>query len=131
MTTSPSSTKATRFILLFLALFWLAFGITVAVNADPSYRDATLLKWTMATLGCVTAVILAVLASQLRRRSRLSYWLTVTFLISMILVGLFDELGLADMVYLVLTLIPLGLLLRDRNWYLRTPPAVAHNQRAA
>ena len=49
----------------------------------------------------------------------------------MILVGLFDELGLADLAYVVLTLIPLALLIRDRNWYLRTHHAAAQHQRAA
>ena len=131
MTTPPSSTTATCFLLAVLAFLWLAFGITVAMNAHPSYKDAALVRWTMATMACGAAVILAVLASQLKRRSRLSYWLTVGLLTSMILVGLFDELGLADLVYLVLTLIPLALLIRDRNWYLRTPHAPAQNQRAA
>ena len=131
MTTPPSSTAATRFLLAVLALLWLAFGITVAVNAHPSYKDAALVRWTLATMACGAAAILAVLATQLKRRSRLSYWLTVGLLTSMILVGLFDELGLADLVYLVLTLIPLALLIRDRNWYLSAPPAAAQNQRAA
>jgi len=85
----------------------------------------------MATMACGAAIILAVLASQLKRPSRLRYWLAVGLLTSMVLVGLFDELGLADLVYLVLTLIPLALLIRDRNWYLRTPHATAQNQRAA
>jgi len=81
-------------------------------------------------MACGAAIILAVLASQLKRRSRLSYWLTVALLTLMIFVGLFDELGLADFAYLVLTLIPLALLIRDRNWHLSAPSAPAQHQRA-
>jgi hypothetical protein len=84
----------------------------------------------LATIACVTAAALAVLAGKLRQGGRLSYWLTVALLLSMILVGLFDELGLADLAYLVLTLIPLALLIGDRNWYLGPPPA-AQDHRAA
>ena len=131
MTTPPSSITATRSLLAVLAFLWLAFGITVAVNAHPSYKDAASVRWTMATMASGAAIILAVLASRLKRRSRLSYWLTIALLTLMIFVGLFDELGLADFVYLVLTLIPLALLIRDRNWYLSTPPAPAQHQRAA
>jgi len=131
MTTPPSSITATRSLLAVLAFLWLAFGITVAVNAHPSYKDAALVRWTMATMASGAAMVLAVLASQLKRRSRLSYWLTVALLTLMMFVGLFDEFGLADFVYLVLTLIPLALLIRDRNWYLSTPPAPAQHQRAA
>ena len=131
MTTPPSSITATRSLLAVLAFLWLAFGITVAVNAHPSYKDAALVRWTMATMASGAAMVLAVLASQLKRRSRLSYWLTVALLTLMIFVGLFDEFGLADFVYLVLTVIPLALLIRDRNWYLSTPPAPAQHQRAA
>jgi len=131
MTGQRPSTTATRFFLLLLALLWLAFAITVAFNAHPSYRDATLVRWTMATAAFGAGAILAFLSTLLTRRSRVVYRLTVALLTAMILVGFFDQVGLADLVYLGITAIPLGLLIRDRNWYLRLPPEATQDRRSA
>jgi hypothetical protein len=131
MTKPPSSTIATRILLAVLAVLWFAFGIMVAVDAHPSYRGGSLLMSAMATLSFAAALLLAFLATQITRRGRLGYWLAVTLLASMALVGLLDELGLADLVFLVLTLLPLILLLKDRRWYLSPTSRTDQNDPAA
>jgi hypothetical protein len=117
--------------MLLLSLLWIAFGLTAGVGAHPSYQDAGVVRWAMTAVGIVTAGILAILASQLRRRNRLSYWLSVAVLAALTLVGLLDQLGLADLIFLLITVLPLALLIKDRTWYLKTPLAAGQDQRAA
>ena len=123
MSKVPSTSSSARFFLGVLALLWFAFGLIVAASAHPSYRDDLPLRLGMTAIAWGLAAGLAVLARRLRRANRPAYWITVALLSFLILVGLFDELGLADLVYLVLTFIPLALLLKDR--YRGQGPVVA------
>jgi len=129
--TRPQTVTATRLLILALALFWLAFGLTVAVGAHPSYRDASVIRWAMAGGALCAAAILAALANQLALHRPLTYWLAVVLLGAMTLGGLLDQLGLADVIFLAINVIPLALLVRDRNWYLTPPPEAAQDRRTA
>jgi len=60
-----------------------------------------------------------VMAGLLKRRSRLGYILTVALLAVMILASLLDDFGLADLLFVLVTLMPLALLIKDRAWYVR------------
>jgi hypothetical protein len=76
----------------------------------------------MTLLALLVAVLLGGLALQLGKPSPLGFWLTVGFLAAMILASLFDQFGLADLVFVAAIALPLVLLLKDRAWYLR--PAI-------
>jgi hypothetical protein len=121
---TPISVAATRLLIAALALLWLAFGVIVIVGAHPSYREAGLLRWSMAAGALVAAACLAVLAGRLGPHRPLTFWLAVAFLATITAAGLLDDLGLADFVFLLVTVVPLVLLIRDRKWYL-TPPEAA------
>jgi hypothetical protein len=121
--TTPNSVTSTRLLIAALALLWLAFGVTVAVGAHPSYGEAGILRWSMAGGALMASASLAVLAGQLRPHRPLTFWLAVALLASITVAGLFDQLGLADFVFLLITVVPLALLIRDRNWYLKPPEA--------
>ena len=131
MTRAPSTVRYTRFLILINALFWLAFGVTTAVGAHPSYREASALRWAMAIMALLAAGILGALADLLHRRSRLAYWPAVASLAAITLAALLDDLGLADIVFVVLTLLPLTLLLKDRTWYLEIVIGNEQDNRAA
>ena len=64
-------------------------------------------------------------------RSRLAYWPAVASLAAITLAALLDDLGLADIVFVVLTLLPLTLLLKDRTWYLEIVIGNEQDNRAA
>jgi peptidoglycan/LPS O-acetylase OafA/YrhL len=127
----PFSPSHARFFLGLLALFWLAFGLIVAANAHPSYKDGSPFRWAMTAIAWVLAACLAVLALRLRQNDRLGYGLTVALLSSLILVGLLDELGIADLDYLLFTFIPLVLLIKDRRRYRGPPASVVPNRPGA
>jgi cation transport ATPase len=118
MTTLPSTVRATRYLLFLNALCWMAFAIIAAVGAHPSYKDPNAIRWAMTAMGLVVAAILAILATQLEPGNRLTYWASVMLLTAMTLGGLLDELGLADLAFLLITILPLALLIKHHRWYL-------------
>jgi len=119
MTNPPSTVRTTRLLVLLNALLWFLFGIIAAAGIHPSFREAGLLRSAMAGSALVAAIILVAFAGQLKRRSRFGYILTVALLAVMILASLLDDFGLADLLFVLVTLVPLVLLLKDRAWYVR------------
>jgi len=117
MTTPPSTVRTTRLLVLLNALLWLLFGIITAAGVHPSFREAGLLRWAMAGSAFLAVTVLAALADLLKRRPRLAYRWTVALLAVMILASFLDEFGLADLLFVLVTLLPLALLLKDRAWY--------------
>jgi hypothetical protein len=131
MTRTPSTVRYTRLLILINALFWFAFGVITAVGVHPSYEEANGLRWAMATAALLVAGVLGTLAVRLQRRSRLVYWIAVTSLAAMTVAAVLDELGLADIVFIVMTLLPLALLLKDRDWYQGIAMGPGQGNRAA
>jgi hypothetical protein len=131
MTTPPSTVRTTRLLVLLNALLWLLFGIITAAGVHPSFREAGLLRWAMAGSAFLAAIVLAALAEMLKRRPRIGCILTVALLAVMILASLLDDFGLADLLFVLITLLPLALLLKDRSWYLRPTMGGQQEQPAA
>jgi hypothetical protein len=100
------------------ALVWLAFGLIVALDLHPSLPDQPLVKGVLAVLalGCAGA-LLGVLVF-LIKRSRAAYFMATGLLAVTATLFAFDDFGLTDFVVLVINLVPLVLLIRDRAWYL-------------
>jgi hypothetical protein len=120
----PPSVQLTRLMVYLVALLWLVFALIIAVGAHPSYPIGSAYYFPM-TLGAFmgTAVLLA-LGWLLRKPSLLGYWSSVTVLAVTILMALFDEVGPADLAFILATLLPLVFLIKNRNWYLQ-PPALS------
>ncbi len=119
MTSPPSTIRAARVLLILNALIWFALGAIISVGAHPSFREMDLLRVGMAVSTLLTAAVLTVLIGLLGRRSRPAYWLVVAALAGMSVLTVLDQFGLPDLAFLVLTLLALILLIRDRAWYLR------------
>jgi len=119
MTNRPSTVPTTRLLVLLNAVLWLLFGIITAAGVHPSFREPSLLRWAMAASAFLAASTLVAFAGLLKRRSRFGYLLTVVLLAVMILASLFDDFGLADLLFVLVSLLPLALLLKDRSWYVR------------
>ena len=115
----PTTARFTRLLILLNSFFWLAFAIITAAGAHPSYEETGTLRWTMAGLSILAAGILVALTGFLRRRSRSAYWLTLALLAITILGALLDEFGPADLAFVIVTILPLTLLLKDRSWYIQ------------
>ena len=118
----PLSVILTTIFVILNALIWLALGIIIAVNALPSLPVPPEIKMMMALLSIAMAGILLGLFILLHRGNRVAYYLTVAFFIFVSVLTIFDDVGLADIFVLVLNLVPIGLLIKDRKRYLTAQP---------
>ncbi len=118
----PFSVTLTWIFIILNAIFWLALGIMIAVNTHPELPVPSLQKGIMAFLSITMAGILMALFVFLRKGNRIAYYLTVALFIVVSLLTIFDDVGLSDIFVLVLNLIPIALLIKDRNWYLKFQP---------
>lgn len=127
MNNRPKSVTVTLIFILIIALIWLVFGIIIAVHALPSLPDNPLILGVMALLSFIAAGVLLVLFIFLQRRSPIAWFLTLAALGFSSLLAIFDDFGFSDLVVLVITLIPIILLIKDRAWFLKPKPAALKN----
>ena len=116
------SVRLTTSLILINAAVWLSFAIIVGAGWHPSLPPGTNTRVVLALLAALAAGALVVLVVLLRKRSRAGYYLTLGALAVLAVLTVLDEVGLADLVVLGLTLGPLVLLVKDRRWYLPGSP---------
>ncbi|OGO11849.1 MAG: hypothetical protein A2030_02070 [Chloroflexi bacterium RBG_19FT_COMBO_50_10] len=119
MTPRPLSVTVSLGFILLNALIWLVLGIIIAANALPGLPDLPSMKGILAFLSITIAGFLVGLFAFIRRRSRRAYFLTLIFFIGVCILSVFDDFGLSDLVVLVINIIPIVLLIKDRAWYLQ------------
>jgi predicted membrane channel-forming protein YqfA (hemolysin III family) len=100
----------------------LFFGLIIAFNALPSLPDIPFLKGGMTVLSLAIAGIFLGVFFLLRKRNRMAYYAALGLFAVTCLLLVFDDFGLVDFVVLVINLVPLGLLIKDRAWYLDKNP---------
>lgn len=127
VTNRPLTVTATYVFILINIVIWLALGIIIALNLHPSLPDMPAMKGTMAFLSLVMAGILFGLFIFIRKQNRIAYYLTLAFFIFNALLTIFDDVGVADLFVLVLNIIPIVLLVKDRAWYLKVYPKMEGN----
>jgi lysylphosphatidylglycerol synthetase-like protein (DUF2156 family) len=123
MTNRPGSVSAALIFILLNALVWLALGVIIAANLHPGLPDIPLVKGVMAFLSFGAAAILLGLLFFLRKRSRPAWFLALGFLTLTCLLTFFDQFGLSDLVIVILNIIPIILLIKERAWFLPAKPA--------
>jgi chromate transport protein ChrA len=122
MKNRPKSVVAGYFFILANALIWLVLGIVIAINAHPAIPDTPGLRWTFTGLSFTMAAIILILCVLLYRRNRMGYFLTLALFIFNAVLTMFDNVGWSDLVVLALNIIPVILLILDRNWYIHKLP---------
>ena len=120
MKNRPLSVNATFAFILLNIIIWLTLGIIIAVDAHPALPDIPIMKGILAALSLVIACVLIVLFLFIYRRNRTAYYLTLAFFAVTSALTIIDEVGLSDLVVLVINIIPIVLLIKDRSWYLQT-----------
>ena len=112
------------FILL-NALVWLALGMIIALHAHPALPDNPIVQGGMAFLSFCAAGLLLGLFIFLLRRVRIAWFAALGILAVTSILAIFDDFGWSDLVVLVVNLVPMILLIKDRAWYLQGKPAIA------
>jgi presenilin-like A22 family membrane protease len=106
--------------LIFLnSLVWAAFGVIVALGKHPSYQELGKWSWVMAVMFFGVTGTLLLLCYFLRKGSRIAYHFVVALLTAATIIIFFNDVGLIDLIVLILTVAPLVLLIKDQKWYLR------------
>ena len=114
----PLTARVTLIFILDNALVWLVFGLIIVLELHPALHFEPVFKWGMAILSFLAAGFLVTLMFLLFRRWKPAWYLAVAALAVSSLLTVFDDFGWIDLVVLLLMLIPLGLLIFDRKWYL-------------
>lgn len=122
MTTRPLSVNATFAFILLNIIIWLALGIIIAVDAHPALPDIPIMKGIMAALSLAIGGVLIVLFLFLYRRNQTAFYLTLAFFAVTSVLTIIDDVGLSDIIVLVINIIPIVLLIKDRSWYLQERP---------
>jgi len=124
LTRPPLSVKINLLFILLNALVWLAFGLIVALHAHPALPDEPIILEAMVVLSFCAAGVLLGLFIFLRKHNRLAWFVALAGLALGSLLIIFDDFGWIDLLVLVINLIPIVLLVKDRAWYLRPKPGV-------
>ena len=103
------------------ALIWLAFSIIVAAGFHPALPDSEIYRWIMAGLSFLSAGFLLILFFLLRCRNKIAYFLSVGFLLFIVLLTIMDDFGLSDFIIVMITLTPIVLLIKNHQWFLKKP----------
>jgi hypothetical protein len=115
----PRGLRLARALVLLNAFLWLVFALIIAAGFHPSYPTGGPYQVPMALAAFGGTAVLSALAWLLRRPTPLVYWAAVGILAATVLMGLFDEVGLADLAFIFITLLPIAFLVKSRRWYLR------------
>ena len=119
MTKKPLSITISIVFIYMNSLVWLVFGLIIIFGAHPSLPDRSLVLAGMAFLAIAISGILFIIGIFLAKQNRNAFYLTIGFLFILALAGIFDDFGLVDLAFLIINLIPLVLLIKERGWYRR------------
>lgn len=111
-------TRVSRILLGLNALIWLVFAAIVASGAHPALPEGEMYRWGLAGSALIGAVLLVTLSFYLER-SPLAYYLIIVVLGLVAVMTVLDQFGFVDLAFLIVTILPLALLIRDRRLYLR------------
>ena len=106
------------FIILNIAI-WFILGTIIMLDLHPGMPDQLLARGIMAILSFAAAAILAVIFLFLRKHNRIAYYFTLAFFAASAILTFFDDVGWIDIAFTAIFIIPIILLIKDRDWYLR------------
>jgi hypothetical protein len=103
--------QITRYFFYLLAALWLAVGIGYIGQGD-----GRILFYFIAGLMFASMYIFIALGRNITKKT--AYWLGVAFLAICIVLTIFDEFGLADLIALILFIVPLFIMLAKRKEFI-------------
>jgi lysylphosphatidylglycerol synthetase-like protein (DUF2156 family) len=115
----PLSVTITLIFLFLNALVWLALGVIIAANIHPALPDLPIVKGVLVILSLCASGILLGLLFLLRKRSRIAWFVALGFLAITSILTIFDDFGWTDLIVLVINIIPIVLLIKNRAWFLK------------
>jgi drug/metabolite transporter (DMT)-like permease len=116
---SRSSRITTQILILLNAAIWAGYTVYTLLNRNTSGTGLSAATWIMSALALASALALVVVVLLLRQHRRSGYYLGLILLTLIAILSITDQIGLLDILSLLISLAPLILLVRDRKWYLK------------
>lgn len=114
---APDSVRVTVLLIGLNAAFWLVYALLVAFGDIPTISANPIMRWFIAGLAFAASACLAALAFFLWRRNQLAFYAAGIVLTAIAVLSLADEVGLPDVATMIVSLLALGLMWKDRRWY--------------
>jgi succinate-acetate transporter protein len=114
----PVTVKITLGLMSLLAVIWFAFGILAAGNLITTIPSIQI-RLVIGGVAIISSLGIAVFTYLLFRQNRMAYKLTLVLLSLIFLLSFADDLGWVDFSLIVILATVIGLLVKDRAWYLR------------
>jgi hypothetical protein len=124
VTNRPVTVTINLVFILLNALIWLILAIGIAANATPGLAVPLAMKVGMAIISTAMGGILLVLTYFLFKHNLKAFFLILAFFVLTSILVIFDDVGLSDIIVLIISLIPIILLIKDRAWYLQLKPKI-------
>lgn len=118
MTKRPLTVVVTSIFVLLNLLIWLALGVLIATGLHPGLSVPPGTQSIMAFLSFAIAALLLGLFIFVNKGSRTAYFLMLAFFAFTAILTFFDDVGWTDLLVLLINIIPLILLVKDRAYYL-------------
>ena len=115
----PKSVSTTTIFIILNAVFWLAYTVITAFGKTYLTTVPIMVKSIIIILAFGSSAILVCIAIFIKRRNRFAFYFGLLMLTIIAVLSITDEFGWLDFFSLLISLIPLVLLLKDRNWYLK------------
>ena len=103
--------------LFLLALCWFLFG-SLVVTGVVAITQSVPLRLVMGVIAIDCSFVIGLSTYCLFRGIKAAYWFTSVLMGLILIVSFMDDLGWVDFTLIGITALTLGLLLKDRRWYL-------------
>ncbi len=111
--------KITLVFLILHALVWCGFAVICFSGMFPELPGSRMWIRLMGGISAAVGLVFFLLVIFLQKHPKSGFYAAVVMLTAAVLVNVLDDIGLMDLAYLALALIPLILLLMDAKWYIQ------------
>ena len=123
----PRLVVVTLVMILANSLLWLVFGVIIVADLHPSLPLPSGLNTVLGALSIGIAAFLAGAALFIMKHNRVAYYLLLIIFAMVSILTIFDDFGLPDLFFLLLNIIPIYFLIKNRQWYLQAKQYMIDN----
>lgn len=117
---AKTSIRLTRYLMYSCVSIWTLLAIILAAGFHPAVPEAGFYRWGLTTLSMLAGVVLLIGYQRMVRRGGLATYGVIGVLASISLLTIVDQFGFVDLLVLLIHLLALSLLIKDRRFYLRS-----------
>jgi len=117
-----TSYKIALFLIPLVAIFFLIFVFTIILNVHPGMPESNVVRWRMAIVALVVAIVMFGLYVLMRKGNKTAYDMLIFILAISAFSLIFDDFGWIDLLFFGITLLPAIMLMYHRKYYINGLP---------